>query len=142
MQIVGAIALLLPNAVYDLYKRKISLIWTLICGTGGLIWQIWMESTPAGICCSLVPGLILCLAVFFRPGSVGTGDVFVTGALGIWYGFGDTVWIIGIGCFVMSVFCVPLLLMGKIKKNSTFPMIPFLLAGTCIYWILCFMKWG
>lgn len=137
MEIAGGLALLLPNAVYDIWKRKISLLWTVFCAAAGLVWQIYMQVKPTAILCSLLPGGILLLIGYLKSGSVGTGDAFVMGALGIWCGGGAALWILVMGCMLMSLLCIPLLLLRRIQKDSTMPLVPFLLAGQLLYWCLC-----
>ena len=136
MEIAGGMALLLPNAVYDIWKRKISLLWTLISAAAGVMWQVYMQSDSSSIVCSLIPGGILLLVGYLRPGSVGIGDAFVMGALGIWCGFGTALWILGAGCLTMLLVCIPLLVLHRIQKDSTLPLVPFLLVGQLIYWCL------
>lgn len=136
MEIAGAFALLLPNAVYDIKKRKISLLWTFFCAAIGLAWQIYRGTSSITIACSLFPCGILWLAGFLKKGSVGAGDAFIMGALGIWCGFVASVWILGMGCMILSLICIPLLALHRIQKDSTMPFVPFLLAGLLL-WYLC-----
>ncbi len=134
MEIAGGLALLLPNAVYDIWKRKISLLWTLLAAAAGIIWQVYMHTAPGAVVCSLLPGSILLLAGYLRKGSVGMGDALVMGALGIWQGLESTLWILGAGCLLMSLVCIPLLILHRIQRDSTLPFVPFLLLGQLLCW--------
>ncbi len=139
MDIAGAFVLLLPNAVYDIWKRRISLLWTFFCAAAGLVWQVYRGTSLITIACSLLPCGILLLAGFLKKGSVGAGDALVLGALGIWCGFTAVLWILGIGCVILSLICIPLLVLRRVQKDSTMPFVPFLLAGA-VFWCLCMGK--
>ncbi len=137
MEIAGGLALLLPNAVCDICKRKISLLWTVCCAAAGLVWQIYMQVTPMAFFSSLLPGGILLCIGYMKVGSVGMGDALILIALGIWCGCGAALWMLVMGCILMSLICIPLLLAHRIQKDSTLPLVPFLLAGQILYWGFC-----
>lgn len=140
MELVGGLVLLLPNAAYDLWKRKISLMWTGICGGLGILWQIYMQTSVWALVGALIPCAVLLVAGFLRPGSVGMGDVLVIGALGMWCGLEGVFWALSIGCMLLSLICIPLMLCKKVHRDSTVPLVPFLLAGLLVYWCLCTLE--
>lgn len=136
MELAGGLVLLLPNAAYDLWKRKISLIWTGICGGAGMLWQIYMQTSVWALVGALIPCAVLLVAGFLRPGSVGMGDVLIIGALGMWCGLEGVLWVLGIGCMLLSLICIPLMIFGKVRRDTTVPLVPSLLAGLLVYWCL------
>lgn len=128
----AALGILGIHAVMDICRRKINLIFAIMCLAAGLIWQI--AGQHAGIwelVLSCIPGGFLLGTACLTEQKIGYGDGWIVLATGIWTGFWDIFLILTGGMVICALFSGVLLSMKKLKKGDDLPFIPFLLAG-CI----------
>ena len=98
--------------------------------------QAWSSQTWAslidGFWGALVGFGLLFAVAFVRPGAMGGGDVKMAGAIGFYLGFPAVLPGLALGFAVSAVYCIPLLLLGRLKKTDTIPLGVFLSFGTIV----------
>ncbi len=138
---ICAAALLAYHSVFDLRWQFIpgkslaagvilSSCWTL--GRVMLGAQSWL-----GTFISLMPGIVVLLLARVGREQVGRGDAWELIHMGNWLGWSHCLTAFGIalsGAFVVSVL---LLVLGRAKRNTRIPFVPFLCAGVVIR-LICF----
>lgn len=128
----AAMGILGIHTVLDIRRRKINLIFAIMCLAAGMIWQ--MAGQNAGIwelVLSCIPGVFLLGAAWLTEEKIGYGDGWIVIATGSWTGFWDIFFILTGGMVICALFSGALLSMKKMKRGDSLPFIPFLLAG-CI----------
>ena len=134
---VGELALLLitgVNGIWDVRKKEILLIPTVIAGIGGVIFSILSEKNYIDILMAFIPGLIILVAAAFSEGGIGAGDAVVVLAIGAWKGVISTFTLLALSlmfAFVASMFCF---LTGRRQKEL--PFVPFLFAAVMLHMFL------
>lgn len=135
-----AAALLAYHSVFDFRRQYIpgkslaagvilSSCWTLgrvMMGT-----QSWSAS-----CIGLIPGIVVLLLARVSREQIGRGDAWELIHMGNWLGWSHCLMALGIalsGIFLVSVL---LLALGRAKRNTRIPFVPFLCAGVVIR-LLC-----
>lgn len=135
-----AAALLAYHSVFDLRQRYIpgkslaagvvlSCFWTMgrmILGT-----QSWLAS-----CIGLVPGVAILLLAKASREQIGRGDAWELIYMGNWLGWSRCLAAMGIALFGAFLVSVLLLVLGRAKRDTRIPFVPFLCAGTVIQ-LLC-----
>lgn len=85
--------------------------------------------------CGIIPGgCLLMLALVTK--TVGSGDGAVVTLLGMVLGFRKSIFVLCIGLFLAALGSTVLLVIGKVKRNTCLPFLPFLTMG----WFLVGMK--
>ncbi len=80
-------------------------------------------------------GASIGLALFYlisaiRPGAMGGGDIKMAGAMGLYLGFPRIVPAFGLAFVLASAYCLPLLILKRLKKTDTIPLGVFLSFAT------------
>lgn len=92
----------------------------------------------AGALCLSVPMAIVngISKIFFETDSLGSGDIILCGAAGLILGWEDVL-TAGAAAFIVSGVCAAVMLVtGKMKKDDTIPLGPFLCTSFVLF--LCF----
>lgn len=109
------------------------------CGTFAVMLRI-TQGLGTGLGKTLLHGVwgaclgfgFLYLVAFVKPGAMGGGDVKMAGVIGLYLGFAKVMPALGLGFILSSLYCVPLLLLGKLKRTDTMPLGVFLSVATLI----------
>lgn len=127
-------SLLITGALIDLTHYYIpDRISLLILLTGILRFLFCTRKTPAEflIC---IAGLTACggclwLLRLITRGGIGLGDVKLMGAGGFFLGFPTAFFSMGAAYTAACIFCIPLIISGRIQRKTKIPMIPFFAAS-------------
>jgi len=76
-------------------------------------------------------GLLFAVA-FIKPEAMGGGDVKMAGAIGLYLGFPNILPGLGLSFFMAAAYCIPLLLIGRLKKTDTIPLGAFFSLATIV----------
>lgn len=129
--IKGTVGLFLAiNAYLDWKKQEISLISVGLFGLIGIGFDLWLQHQHWG---SIAGGILLGAGVgllaFLTKEAIGTGDGLILMVIGVFLGFGETLLLFLTGCLLCTALMFLMLLFRKIRKDSRFPLVPFLLAA-------------
>ena len=91
--------------------------------------ELPLYSRMAGLVCVSVPFLLIALLV---PGSFGGGDIKLTAVCGLFLGWKATLVSAVIGIFLGGIWTGCLLMAGKIGREDSFPLGPFLCLGMAL----------
>lgn len=135
-----AVLLLAYHSVMDIRDRHIpkrsltaGVILSFSWALAGVIWG--PGSWPAlGI--GLVPGAFILLLVRVTGDQIGRGDAWEVMYMGNWLGWANCLSALGIALFGIFLVSILLLSLGKARRNTRIPFVPFLCAGTVIR-LLC-----
>lgn len=99
--------------------------------SGSALPQIWASLTDGfwGACIGF--GLFY-LVAFIKPGAMGGGDVKMAAVIGFYLGFHKTLPALGLAFVLSSLYCVPLLALGRLKRTDTMPLGVFLSFATIL----------
>ena len=124
----AAVILLAVNAVQDIRKREIFLMFTVVMAAAGAVFSLVSGSAgPAELLLSALPGVFLAAFSFLSDGGAGMGDAIVLAALGTWEGPQDVWTVFMISLLFSSAAAVILIVKGK--SRAGIPFVPFVLAG-------------
>ena len=134
-QILGALAVLVPNAIRDLRRHEIFPRYTLLLGGAGALCRLlWFGDTLPSVIGGLLPGLVLFSFAVASRGGIGAGDGLAVSALGTWTSLWEALLAVTFGLGLLGFSAIALSLAGRRKKE--YPFVPFLLAGQILTWIL------
>lgn len=119
--------LLLADAVWDIRKREILLLPTLLVLAGGVIRGIAAASHSELWILALLPGAVLLLLSLATSGKVGFGDGLAVCAAGIWCGFEQILLALFFALLLVPAAAGVLFL--RKRRPKELPFLPFLLAG-------------
>lgn len=124
------------NAIWDIRKREILLIPTLLYGFV-LLWQFLISAqSPVLLLVSCIPGVFLLGIALVTHGKIGLGDVWILLVLGIRLGLFLT---LGVLWLALMLICLCFSFFWLLKKNdgkqTELPLVPFLFAAVLI-WLL------
>lgn len=98
--------------------------------------QAWSSQTWASLIDAFWGALVgfglLFAVAFLSPGAMGGGDVKMAGVIGLYLGFPNVILGLALGFAMSAVYCIPLLLLGRLKKTDTIPLGVFLSFGTIL----------
>lgn len=122
--------------IMDIHAGRVS-VWLMMAGTiVAAVWACYQchvgTGNWGGIFYNLIPGGIL-LAVSKATGKVGKADGIVLLGVGMFMKAGAGFVVFVLSMFLLALFSIILLLMGKAGKNSKIPYLPFL-------WIACLIQ--
>ncbi len=129
--------ILLPCSVLDLRTKKLPVWFLAVGGVVVLIAVVLTELQGKGnglisrIAGAAIGVVFLLLALFLR-GKLGSGDGFVLCITGLALGFYTNLTILSYGLILAGLISGVLLLLHKVNKNGTLPLIPFLFCGYLI----------
>ena len=129
MEIVLTVYLIIA-AIMDVIKRRITVGVLLIGGVLGLtagFMRVSGTTLPVALLLQgMLPGILLML-LSYTTAMIGYGDSVIVCCMGLALGLRRCLFVLGIGLFLLSVFCIVLVTVRRVKKNSTMPFLPFLL---------------
>ena len=134
---VGELALLLItgiNGIWDVRKKEIFLIPTVIAGIGGVFFSILSGESCVEVLTAFFPGLIVLAAAAFSEGGIGAGDAVVVLAIGAWEGVISTFIVLAISLMLAFVAAMLCFLTGRRQKEM--PFVPFLFAAGVLHMFL------
>lgn len=79
---------------------------------------------------------LLYVVALVKPGAMGGGDVKMAGVIGFYLGLYKILPGLGLGFFLSSLYCVPMLIFGRLKKTDTIPLGIFLSFSTILIAVL------
>ena len=77
----------------------------------------------------LIPGAVLLLISYVSRGQIGIADAVLVTLIGAALGIEVVVKVVTAALLLITVFSAIMLILGKLKRKSILPFIPFLLAG-------------
>ncbi len=132
----GTWVLLGVACVFDLVYKKIPFL-LIICG--GAIGGVVIAANGfegRSLCYALIPGMLLLLTAFLTGEKVGYGDGMLLLVLGLLEGAGECLGDLLIGLFLVVVFAMLLLIIGKKGKNTMVPFAPFLMVAHTVRFLV------
>ncbi len=122
--------------VFDLVYKKIPFL-LIICG--GAIGGVVIAANGfegRSLCYALIPGMLLLLTAFLTGEKVGYGDGMLLLVLGLLEGAGECLGDLLIGLFLVIVFAILLLILGRKEKNTMVPFAPFLMVAHTVRFLV------
>ena len=120
-------------AIEDLFRKEISLWMPFVAGLISLVCiaekYLRVELDFGGALASLIPGAILLLISFVTRQEIGYGDGLMALSIAPVLGFERTCFVLFISMTLSSIYSILYLIIKRGDKKSTFPFIPFLVAG-------------
>ena len=120
--------LLSGNAICDLRRREISLMYSAAFAGIGICMSVMHGRRPAELLYSVIPGLILMLFSVITRGGIGFGDGIVVSVMGLFLNWQETAAVCGIG-LMLSATGAGIWFAIRRRRKDTLPFLPFLLAG-------------
>lgn len=105
---IGGLAIALMHQIYLLYRDPTDWQWVLVSALLGVI-----------------PGVLM-LVVAGLTGKAGYGDGLVLLSMGLLTDYKSCILLLCFSTLAMSVFSIGLLLLKKVRKDTTLPYLPFL----------------
>lgn len=121
---------LIVIAFIDLDHQIIPNVITIPMILIGLVFRSWQGEWIDAVLGGLVGGGILFLIVWIYPKGMGMGDVKYLTMAGVFLNWPGAVYSLFLGSFLGVLVILPLMLVGKIRRNEPFSFGPFLVAGT------------
>lgn len=129
MQEVITLSFLAANSWLDFRKREISLILTVLYGTGGIIYSIFQGRQIGDFLIPMGIGIMFLAVGFLSSEAVGAGDGWLLVALGTMVNTEVYVRMLCMGLFLAAFWSGILLVICKKSRKTEIPLIPFLAAG-------------
>ena len=120
--------LLSGNAICDLRRREISLLYSAAFAGIGICMSVMHGRGPAELLYSVIPGLVLMLFSVITRGDIGFGDGIVVFVMGLFLSWQETATVCGIG-LMLSATGAGIWFAIRRRRKDTLPFLPFLLAG-------------
>lgn len=126
--------LLISISITDIKYKEVNIyiiMLTLILGVILMVINpniIWYESF-IGL---FVIGGILAGISYITKGSIGMGDAFVIGTIGLLLGYKMTIAILLYSLVLSSILGIILMILGKVNRKTRLPMVPFILTSFII----------
>lgn len=131
--IIGSVFLGICS-ITDIFNRKIYLnVCIGFLAAGILINRPEGQEAVSYFIKAVLPGAIVMLIALATKERIGIGDGFIIITTGVIYGFRNVLNICGMAFLVLSVYCVIMLLTGKVKLSDKIPFSPFLLIGNLVF---------
>lgn len=119
----------------DIRERRVSNRMIIVMAAAGLVLAAVPLSAEAfirAVICAAVTGAAAFLTMKLSKGGLGTGDVFVLAASGLYIGGISMLAVVFVSLAALFLFCVGGLLLKKLNMKSKLPYIPFLLIGVIV----------
>lgn len=139
VQLIDLLVTLLLVAVIDLKWKLIPNGINLTLLFSQLIACLTFARTSVNIWNFVISLVILLVLMFISKMSneqIGMGDVKLITIVNLVYGLNFTMYSMIFSLLAMLLFCIPLLIMKKIKMKSQIPFAPFYTLGTAVYIIM------
>lgn len=121
-------------SITDILNRKIYLNVCLGFLAAGIFINILDGQTAAlYFIMAVLPGAAVMFIALATKERVGIGDGFIVITTGVIYGLKNVINICGMTFLILSVYCVIMLLIGKMKLSDKIPFSPFLMIGNMIF---------
>lgn len=127
---------LLVQAVLDAKTRYVYLPVLLLQAAVGIALGCLNGLSGAALWGRFSPGLALLLVSFLCGSRIGRGDGWLFAALGVYLTAGQQLLLFFCAVFLAAMWIIPLLMMGRVEKDSELAFVPFVLAayvGGCLY---------
>lgn len=139
IQLVDLLITLVFIAIIDLKWKIIPNSLNLAFLFSQMIASLTFSKTYINIWNLVISFIILLILMFISKMSkeqIGMGDVKLITIINLVYGLTFTMYSLIFSLFAMLLFCIPLLIMKKVKMKSQIPFGPFYTLGTTIYIIM------
>ncbi len=127
----AAILFMIPALITDIRKKKINVP---LC-IGGILAGIALSVAFGDIRVSLtglIPGVCLTAIAFLSKEAIGAGDGLILMMIGSILGFWKSVAVLFTALLIAMVIALILLAVKKAGRKTSFPFVPFLLAGVTL----------
>lgn len=132
-EILGSVFLAICS-VTDIVSKKIYLnVCTGFMAAGILINLMCGRHDISYFIKAVIPGIIVMIISLATRESVGAGDGLIIITTGVIYGLSNNLNICGMAFFVLLVYCVIMLLAGRMKLSDKIPFSPFLMIGNMVF---------
>lgn len=139
VQIFDLILTLVFIAIIDLKWKVIPNYINVTFLIGQLLASLTFARTYINVWNVIVSFVVLLVLMFISKMSneqIGMGDVKLITIVNLVYGLNFTMYSMIFSLLAMLLFCIPLLIMKKIKMKSQIPFAPFYTLGTAVYIIM------
>lgn len=133
---VCLVVFLLVQAVLDAKTRYVYLPLLLLQASAGIALGCLKGMSGAVLWVRFFPGMALLLVSSLCRGRIGRGDGWLFAALAVYLTAGQQLLLFLGAVFLAAVWTIPLLIMGRVEKDSELAFVPFVLAayvGGCLY---------
>jgi leader peptidase (prepilin peptidase) / N-methyltransferase len=121
---------LLLCSVQDIKRKEIHISMLFIGIILGLVGAFFiLETSIQNRILGLALGVMLLLLNVVTKGQIGIADAIIVSTIGITLGFYITSGILLLAVFLSAIVSLVLMILRRVKRKTTIPFIPFLLAG-------------
>ena len=119
---------LITAGIMDVRTRKVP-IWMLVLGGALAVWAAFCQYREClEVLRGMLPGILL-LLVALGTKKAGYADGIVLCCLGMAVGSEETLVLLGLGLFLISLCAMALLVLRKVGRDTGLPFLPFLAAA-------------
>ncbi len=130
IRFVIVMGLLSFEAVIDLKRREINIVFPIITGVFSVIFMLLSDDVSvASSLIGLAEGVLLIALSFITDGQIGSGDGIILAATGLMLGWKDNLIMFFFSCLISAFVAVGLMGIKKADKKTKIPFIPFMVPG-------------
>ncbi len=130
IRFVIVMGLLSFEAVIDLKRREINIVFPIITGVFSVIFMLLSDDVSvASSLIGLAEGVLLIALSFITDGQIGSGDGIILAATGLMLGWKDNLIMFFFSCLISAFVAVGLMGIKKADKKTKIPFIPFMVSG-------------
>ena len=130
IRFVIVMGLLSFEAVIDLKKREINIVFPIITGVFSVVFMLLSDDVSvASSLIGLAEGVLLIALSFITDGQIGSGDGIILAATGLMLGWKDNLIMFFFSCLISAFVAVGLMGIKKADKKTKIPFIPFMVPG-------------
>ena len=119
---------LITAGIMDVRTRKVP-VWMLVLGGALAVWAAFCQHREClEVLRGMLPGILL-LLVALGTKKAGYADGIVLCCLGMAVGSEETLVLLGLGLFLISLCAMALLVLRKVGRDTGLPFLPFLAAA-------------
>ena len=130
IRFVIVMGLLSFEAVIDLKRREINIVFPIITGVFSVIFMLLSDDVPfLSSLIGLAEGVLLIALSFITDGQIGSGDGIILAATGLMLGWKDNLIMFFFSCLISAFVAIGLMGIKKADKKTKIPFIPFMVPG-------------
>ena len=130
IRFVIVMGLLSFEAVIDLKRREINIVFPIITGVFSVVFMLLSDDVSvASSLIGLAEGVLLIALSFITDGQIGSGDGIILAATGLMLGWKDNLIMFFFSCLISAFVAVGLMGIKKADKKTKIPFIPFMVPG-------------
>ncbi len=130
IRFVIVMGLLSFEAVIDLKRREINIVFPIITGVFSVVFMLLSDDVSvASSLIGLAEGVLLIALSFITDGQIGSGDGIILAATGLMLGWKDNLIMFFFSCLISAFVAIGLMGIKKADKKTKIPFIPFMVPG-------------